>query len=109
MPRAASRRGGGRASPPWALGPRACRRARLMRQAGGELPEDVSEHNKVLPSAPGGRRRRDVWVRRQQTQEVKKVHDAARPNKSGNFVPRERKKLGEYNKAGIPPHVEQVK
>jgi len=43
------------------------------------------------------------------TGQVKKVDEAARTNKNGTFVPREREKQRDYDRAGIPSHFEPVK
>jgi hypothetical protein len=54
-------------------------------------------------------RKPDVWVEDANTGEVKKVYEAARTNKSGEFVPREVDKMDNYDEANIPQHFEKVK
>ena len=63
--------------------------------------------NRMLPANTGVRRKPDVWVRDRQTGQVVKVYEAAR-QEHGEFVPRELKKVDEYEAAGIPYHLEPV-
>ena len=53
-------------------------------------------------------RRPDVWVEDAQSGEVKKVYEAARTNSSGDFVPRERLKMQDYDNANIPNRFKEV-
>lgn len=60
-------------------------------------------------NAKGLDRRPDVWVEDRVTGEVRRVYEAARLNRSGEFVSREGTKAADYNKYGIRSHFEEVR
>jgi hypothetical protein len=85
---------------------------RLTAQAEREFPDDIIHQGTSIKNQPGTGgldRRPDVWVEDASTGRVKKVYEAARKEKSGEFVLRERAKKADYDKLGIPSEFEEVK
>ncbi|HJT34425.1 MAG TPA: hypothetical protein VJ783_20505 [Pirellulales bacterium] len=86
--------------------------ASLRQQAVEEFPEGIIHEPtsiKNAPNAKGLNRMPDIWVEDAKTGEVLKVYEAARKEKSGQFVKRERDKKRDYDALGIRSHFEEVK
>jgi hypothetical protein len=60
------------------------------------------------PNTTGVNRKPDVWVEDAQTGQVLQVYEAARKNKNGSWVARERRKELDYQQNNIPSHFEPV-
>jgi hypothetical protein len=80
----------------------------LRQQAQAEFPDDIIHEGTSIRPKTGVNRRPDVWVEDATTGQVKKVYEAARQERSGAFVRRERLKQSEYKDATIPHHFEPV-
>lgn len=83
--------------------------ARLRQQAQSEFPDDIIHEGTSIKPSTGVNRQPDVWVEDATTGRVKKVYEAARQERSGAFVRRERLKKANYDDARIPSHFEPVK
>lgn len=92
----------------------------LKQQAQREFPDrdryevrvnkSVEQETRPASGGPGLRRRPDVAVIDNDTGHVVKVYEAARANKDGvTPVARERKKVEQYDRRGIPSHVKIVR
>lgn len=84
----------------------------LQEKARQEYPDrsqfDV-QSNKKLPEAASKRRPDAVVVTTDDPPKAVKIYEAGRTNKSGAPVARERRKLQEYERLGIPSEFHPVK
>jgi len=80
----------------------------LVKRAEKEFPGDKIHQGTSIRDKTGVNRRPDVWVEDASTKQVKKVYEAARKNKDGSWVKRERDKLDDYTRAGIPNEFQEV-
>ena len=109
--------GMGRTEPPWGPNGKPDHQRtveKLEEMAQREFPDGNRykiHYNRSILDATGGKvnRKPDVWVQDRETGQAVKVYEAARQRQNGQFVSRERKKVQEYEAAGIDYHLEPVR
>lgn len=107
----------GRTEPPWGPNGKPDHQRtveKLEEMAQREFPDGNRykiHYNRSILDATGGKvnRKPDVWVQDRETGQAVKVYEAARQRQNGQFVSRERKKVQEYEAAGIDYHLEPVR